>query len=889
MPTLRAIGRPGTLWLLTFDRLEGDALKAGAVEALAARDFDNALTFGLQAARLLDENALEPRATVQNAILDEARRLIGGSQWSDSAPIFELLDRARRVQSPCREASFWEAICHLREGAIDKATEQLHIARTGMERSLRDDANDDRNAPASPILEPPLYLGALLLRDGKPKEAMRYFTEANRLDPSCPLVPLHLGCAMAASGSDLSLAIRTLQKALGPKGLGAWKDKPSAFWSEVYPENRSYVVKLASKQPFHCPLWGETPSILIRQGQLALALAQQKQGQNQEAVELFGQVLKEGAPSLPVLRGLGLAQARLGRFDEAYKSLRLAHDLEDPKDRITSGYLALSSIKAKAAHVHDIPTNLAWALQTLTPFSAPGDAEWVDIIAQVCAAARIAGVPLSLDDQLYLCEHLASVHANDARAAAAFQQIFEQHPAMVRPEYAWLYAQAIAVHGEIDDVSLPFLERALADRSAMQDYFTQRGWNLATVERSYLQRVAKAQPGQIPALFGDDALARVEWLLLEGSRQAEQRGDLEEARALVETFSRLVPHHPAALDRLAALHYRSGRTAQTIGALYHWHQKFPRDPLPLVRLGLVRAATGEVAEGLDLLAAAHQLAQGPDRPRIALVAAELALHHWAHATPTAADASALLLPLDASALPPLSKDAALARAEEFLGRALGDDPANEHAIALTAALRWLKNDEAGLAALADGCRAFQGSDPRHQYFAALALAAAKDWPNVVAACRRVSQLVADKNGSLGALANEAAYLEGVAQAELGDAAAAADALRKPASLEGNPSTPFAQGLLGVMLMQQGQFEAATTCWQKLSAPQRAEWKIGEVLGGAQMLAALEAFQAGRFEIAADKFRLAGKLGCRDRRLGGFLLASLVKAGTQAVYGSEATS
>src|SRR4029077_2044082 len=44
---------------------------------------------------------------------------------------------------------------------------------------------------------------------------------------------------------------------------------------------------------------------------------------------------------------------------------------------------------------------------------------------------------------------------------------------------------------------------------------------------------------------------------------------------------------------------------------------------------------------------------------------------------------------------------------------------------------------------------------------------------------------------------------------------------------------------------------------------------------------------GRFEAAATKFREAGKLGCRDRRLGQMLNLSLFHGGRQQLYGSRA--
>ena len=50
-------------------------------------------------------------------------------------------------------------------------------------------------------------------------------------------------------------------------------------------------------------------SLLIRQGRLALAQGLYKLGDYHEAANLFGKAIKEGAPSLPVIRGLGLSLA----------------------------------------------------------------------------------------------------------------------------------------------------------------------------------------------------------------------------------------------------------------------------------------------------------------------------------------------------------------------------------------------------------------------------------------------------------------------------------------------------------------------------------------------------------------------------------------------------
>ena len=66
---------------------------------------------------------------------------------------------------------------------------------------------------------------------------------------------------------------------------------------------------------------------------------------------------------------------------------------------------------------------------------------------ELFAEAREHNIPLSHDDQLYLCEHLYSVHATDARAAQAFYHLRKTFPEAVRPEYAWLFCRAIQQHG----------------------------------------------------------------------------------------------------------------------------------------------------------------------------------------------------------------------------------------------------------------------------------------------------------------------------------------------------------------------------------------------------------------------------------------------------------
>src|SRR5262249_28292937 len=145
----------------------------------------------------------------------------------DAVTLLALLDRAPRLEPECAEALFWRGLCHLRAGQPDTAQEALSAAhRAG---GLR-------------FIDPPLYLGALLLQRDRAQEGVRHPAEANGVDPSCPLVPGQLGMAIVAAGGESRLAVQALQRALGPRGLGLWRGTASApsrrsrLWVEALPE-----------------------------------------------------------------------------------------------------------------------------------------------------------------------------------------------------------------------------------------------------------------------------------------------------------------------------------------------------------------------------------------------------------------------------------------------------------------------------------------------------------------------------------------------------------------------------------------------------------------------------------------------------------------------------
>jgi hypothetical protein len=176
--------------------------------------------------------------------------------------------------------------------------------------------------------------------------------------------------------------------------------------------------------------------------------------------------------------------------------------------------------------------------------------------------------------------------------------------------------------------------------------------------------------------------------------------------------------------------------------------------------------------------------------------------------------------------------------------------------------------------------------------------AAADYAAALAACQR-SQAVGERtpaaNGAAGrsdgsapadrpiALGVENAYVAGWAHALAGSAAQAVQALRKTAHVADSPSAAHARALLGKLALAADASTDAIQWWQGLDPAHRAAWKLNEALAGTVFLNALEAYQDGRYEQAAERFREAGRLGWRDRRLGPFLVLSLVKAGQRYLY------
>jgi tetratricopeptide (TPR) repeat protein len=884
---LRRIGLPSKSWQKTFDKFEAECLQGAARIALDEANFEQALEFSLKAARLRGRDDLEVRAGIQSTMLTEVRRLFSVKHGTDTQEIRDLISRTMRIQSPCREASFWQAMCDLREGHSDQALVNLHIARTGQARPfLPEEGPSDISSPGSappptsPFLDPPLYIGAIHLIRGQPKEALRSLTEANRMDPGCPIVTLQLGAAMIAAGGDTNFAVRALQKALGPRGLGQWENAPQRAWVEAFPEHRSYVRKLASEARYTCPLWGSDLTFLIRQGSLALAQGQYKLGNYQDAANLFDRALKEGALSLPVLRGLGLSLARLGRFDDAFKHLRTAHEMGPTRDRVSAGYLALCGACGKPSSEEDRRQNLAWAVGMITQFNAPGDAEWAAIASRVFAEAREHDVPVGHDEQLYLCEHLLSVHATDAQAAGAYHHLMATYPALMHREYAWLYCRADEQHDVGGDHALELYAQTFSDPAAARAFYEQRQWDFDAVEIAYLRRAAQLAPGRFPEPLGADYAPRGEQLLLQRSEILEQAGQPELAMQMIDVLVKLSPANTRAIDRSAALHYHAGHLEEARGLLARWHEQQPDDPLPLVREAVLLHQQGLDQACRARLQMAMERCAGRRRANVAFLGARMLLQSYVTATALETSAD------DASA-------PGLAAVEALLQDCLQHDPNHAEALWCLAAVRWMKGNTRALAELSGRMKLPDVADPRFHYLAALAHLMGDDPAAVLEACGRALQHAAagherrngEANGVLD-LGVESRYLAALAQVRQGDRPGAIESLLPLSRTPASPTVAHAQAQLGAAQFAERRHQDTIQSWQALEPGRRQALGLSEPLAQTMFVSALEDLLAGRYEQSAEKFRQAGRLGCRDRRLGPLLLLALFKAGQQALYGPE---
>lgn len=690
------------VWQGRLSNAEGECYRTAGVQAVKACQFEQGLAYHLQGAERLNLNPREVRTALLERMLYEARDLFARTAGPDTAGVHAMLNRVVAVQPGFPEAQFWLGLCCIREGRWEDARDALLAARGD-------------GTPESAYLDPPLYLGGVLVRLGHPKDGLRYITEANRIDGNCPVVALQLGIAMVAAGTDGNLAIRALQRGLGPRGLPAWFDKPTKIWSEVLPEERSYIRKLTRENEYVCPLWGNDLKALVRQGQLALGQAQFRLEQYPAAAETFQRLYGETAPTHDVLRWLGVTLARLNRYDEAFKHLKTAFDLEEPKDRLTAGYLALCAAVGKPNRPEDKGPNVAWAVRTLRQYEGLGDREWVWLIGQVYGEALQLNMALSGDDQVFLCDHLVSTLATDPVAAAAYHQVAAEHPERLKPVYAWLYCRAAMQHNLEHERSLDLYARTFQTADEARQFFAGQQWDFEELEYAFLKQAAIRQPGSFPAALGADYPARGEEMLLQRSLRLEKENKTDLALASADVLLRLAPGSARAHDRLALLYYRRGKPERAAELLRSWCAVEPANALPWTRLAVVQHKLGQHEVCLQSMRTAIERSHAAVRADLAHLGARLAM---------------------AGRLTGYERGNALAAAQAFLELCLNERPQHTAALWLIAAVRAVRGDRMGLAAQAAAMTGPSSDDARFHYFAAVSQLAAGDYDAALSSTAR---------------------------------------------------------------------------------------------------------------------------------------------------------
>jgi tetratricopeptide (TPR) repeat protein len=211
----------------------------------------------------------------------------------------------------------------------------------------------------------------------------------------------------------------------------------------------------------------------------------------------------------------------------------------------------------------------------------------------------------------------------------------------------------------------------------------------------------------------------------------------------------------------------------------------------------------------------------------------------------------------------------------LLQTCLQDDPDHVEALWCLAAARSVAGDRAGLAAQAPAMNRPAVQDARFHYLGAVCHLAAQDYARALELSQRAA---ADP-----ALAVESQYLMAWAHLHLNNPGEARQSLQMVAAADKSPSAVYARALLGQLGFVQGAYDEAIKWWNAVEPRRRAEWQLDETLRHTTFLSGLLTFQEGRYEQAAERFREAGKLGLRERRLGPLLTLALVKAGQRLLY------
>jgi tetratricopeptide (TPR) repeat protein len=824
---IKLLGISTPEWQGRLNNLEGECRRASGEAALSSRKFEEALEHHLAAAKLLSTNPTEARERVIEGMLAELRQRAAG------APDDKLTKLAQRIlqlapQHP--ETSFWLGLANIKLNRVEPALTALRAAFEADKKSV----------------EPALYLGMLLTREGKAKDALRYLSEANKNAPHSALINWQLGMGLVMAGSDPALAVRALQKAVAADGLAKLAKDPGRFWTDALPDG-SYIGKLATKQPFACPLIGNNFIGMARQAKLAFGQALYRIERITESIHVFQDLLNEGEPTPAVSRALGIALCRVDRFDDAYAHLRSAFEQDAAKNPITACYLALCATKARPAKPEDTPANVRWALRLLSDVSIPAEQEPVRLAAQVYAEAKRIGVPVPVDDLAKLSGAIAALGLTEPFAAAIIDQLAANAMPAVRPPLAFLYGWAASQHrfrGEKDnELHLLLFQNEVSAR----EYYSQRGWRLEDVEWTFLERWAESHTS-FPADLGPDFAVRAERSLLDRAKSLEQAGDVAGARAAVEVLRRLLPPTATTFDQTARLAFARRDFDESRRVLTEWCSRFPNEAAPLLRLAALEQSCGNSSAAREHVTRALEIATPVQQPIAAMAGVRLALAAG-------------------------QREVALENVE----RVLGSNAGNAEALCLKAAILWQLGRHDQLRALAASFERIDVADPKFHYMAAVCFALNDDFDAARTAARRVSN---EPGWQI-----DGHHLMGVLYWRRADYPGAAARLEAVLASPDYRALAHARLTLGRVRWEQGSVVEAATLWSKLSNDERKAMHLDEALPVSAFLAGIECLRKENPAAAADWLNQAREMGFRDRHLPVLHERALVEAARQSLVRS----
>lgn len=823
---------PPAGWHESRDLLEGECLMAAGDASLQNNDFDDAIARFREAARLLDLPEDQATRRAVEAMLAEARRLSVIDR--PSAELAALLARIRTHQPICPEADFMAGLQSLRSGDEPSAVSQLTAAHSG-----------SRGQPGDAAL----YLGGILLRSGMARDALRHLAEMNKSAPQCPIVAWQLGTALAAGGDPL-LAVRALQKAIGPDGLPRFLVDANSMWIQTLPAEswiRNLVRHAAGRKAvYRCPLGFDDVKTALQSARRTLAEAQVKAGKPDEALRILNDLVHTDDTSA-VRHSLGTALSMVGRYDEALPHLRRALELEDPPGPQTAGALALCLTKAGG----DRKANAVAALKLIAEHRVPGDAAWAGQAAAVFAAARAAGFTIPPEQIADLAGDLATSDAHD-RAAAEIYDLLAQHDLNSVPyEAAILYVRAAQEHGVRLARDIELFQHAFREREHLRQAFEFHEWDFAAAERLFLERWAERYPGTFPKSAGGNYAVESEATLLDDSRQLETQGQLSAAQSAAELALKLAPSSGAAHDRLAELAFRRGQIPEAIDWLNQWQTLAPHDAAPPTRLALLYLASHRLAEAAAAISHARTLVRERERAPSALLAARIAL-----------------------------ANEEMEKALGFLNECLTINPAMADALAARAAILWTRGSTAELANLSEPLGKLNSADPWIQYLAAVSgFAAGRDELAV-----KRAQIVARADGATSAAGHHLLGLLHDRARRPGDAVAA---LHSATQRSQGPTVEHARAILGQIAWNSREIADALKSWQAIPPNLLKSWRLDAVIPGGALLAGLRSLRAQRWDDAAKWLRAAARMRCQDPRLGEWLALACDQGGTDS--GGQDTS